>query len=131
MFEVKDDERLDDLERNNLKIIQNPSKFCFGIDAVLLSSYIKVKRGEKLCDLCCGNGIIPLLMSAKSEGEVKITAYEKKDGAWGTCVESTAAGRGGRPGKTTRTWTPGCELAPGMGAWYVSGASGTSITWGN
>ena len=69
MFDVKEGERLDDLERNNLKIIQNPKKFCFGIDAVLLSSYIKVKKGEKLCDLCCGNGIIPLLMSAKSEGE--------------------------------------------------------------
>ncbi|MBR5945029.1 MAG: tRNA1(Val) (adenine(37)-N6)-methyltransferase, partial [Lachnospiraceae bacterium] len=66
---VKEGERLDDLERNNLKIIQNPKKFCFGIDAVLLTSYIKVKKGEKLCDLCCGNGIIPLLMSAKSEGE--------------------------------------------------------------
>ncbi|MCR5114073.1 MAG: hypothetical protein K6A95_00125 [Bacteroidales bacterium] len=59
------------------------------------------------------------------------TIYEKKDGVWGTYVESTAAGRGGRPGKTTKTWTPGCTLAPGIGAWYVSGEAGTSITWGN
>ncbi len=59
------------------------------------------------------------------------TIYEKNDGVWGTYVESTSAGRGGRPGKTTRTWTPGCTLAPGMGAWYVSGEAGTSITWGN
>ena len=60
------------------------------------------------------------------------TIYEKNSsGVWGTYVEQQAAGRGGRPGKITRTWTPGCELAPGMGAWYVSGTTGTSITWGN
>ena len=60
------------------------------------------------------------------------TIYEKNaNGVWGTYVESQAEGRGGRPGKITRTWTPGCELAPGMGAWYVSGTAGTSITWGN
>ena len=59
------------------------------------------------------------------------TIYEKKDGAWGTYVETKTEGRGGRPGKTVRTWTPGCTLAPGMGAWYASGEAGTSITWGN
>ena len=69
MFEVHEGERLDDLERNNLKIIQNPNKFCFGLDAVLLTSYIKVRKGELMMDLCSGNGIIPLLMSAKSEGQ--------------------------------------------------------------
>lgn len=69
MFDVHEEERLDDLERNHLQIIQNPSKFCFGIDAVLLSNYIRVKPGENLMDLCTGNGIIPLLMSAKSEGK--------------------------------------------------------------
>ena len=59
------------------------------------------------------------------------TIYEKKDGAWGTYVETKTEGRGGRPGKTVRTWTPGCTLAPGMGAWYASGDAATSITWGN
>lgn len=61
-------ERIDDLQRSNLKIIQNPGKFCFGMDAVLLSGFVTVKPGEQLTDLCTGTGIIPLLLSAKTEG---------------------------------------------------------------
>lgn len=68
MFELIEGERLDDLERNGLKLIQDPTRFCFGIDAVLLTSFMTVKKGEKLMDLCSGNGIIPILMSAKSQG---------------------------------------------------------------
>ena len=41
-----------------LKIIQNPGKFCFGMDAVLLSGFAKVKPGEKVLDLGTGTGII-------------------------------------------------------------------------
>lgn len=63
------DERLDDLNRNGLKIIQNPKKFCFGMDAVLLSAFAKAKRGDRVIDLGTGNGIIPILMSAKTEAE--------------------------------------------------------------
>ena len=61
-------ERIDDLQRSNLKIIQNPEKFCFGMDAVLLSGFATVKPGENVTDLCTGTGIIPLLLSAKTEG---------------------------------------------------------------
>ena len=66
---LKDGERLDDLQRDGLKIIQNPSWFCFGMDAVLLSSFAKAKKGQKCLDLGCGNGVIPILMSAKTQGE--------------------------------------------------------------
>lgn len=62
-------ERIDDLERDGLKIIQNPEKFCFGIDAVLLSSFAKAKAGETVVDIGTGNGVIPILMSSKTEGE--------------------------------------------------------------
>lgn len=62
-------ERLDDLHRNQLKIIQNPDKFCFGMDAVLLSGFAKVKEKERLLDLGTGTGIIPILLSAKTCGE--------------------------------------------------------------
>ena len=62
-------ERLDELNRNNLMIIQDPSRFCFGMDAVLLSGFAKVKAGERAIDLGTGNGIIPILLSAKTEGE--------------------------------------------------------------
>ncbi len=64
---LKEGERVDDLQRNNLKIIQDPGRFCFGMDAVLLSGFAKAKRGEKVLDLGTGTGIIPILMSAKTE----------------------------------------------------------------
>lgn len=66
---LQEGERLDDLQRNNLHIIQNPSWFCFGMDAVLLSSFAKAEKGQRCLDLGCGNGIIPLLLTAKTQGE--------------------------------------------------------------
>ena len=64
---LKDKERLDDLQLSGLKIIQNPEKFCFGMDAVLLSGFVRAKKGEQLLDLGTGTGILPLLLSAKTE----------------------------------------------------------------
>jgi len=64
---LKDGERLDDLGRKGYQIIQNPGSFCFGIDAVLLSDFAKVKPGQKVIDLGTGTGIIPILMEAKTE----------------------------------------------------------------
>ena len=65
---LKEDERLDDLQRNGLSIIQKQSGFCFGMDAVLLSGFAAVRQGENVLDLGTGTGIIPLLLSAKTEG---------------------------------------------------------------
>lgn len=61
-------ERLDDLQRNGYKIIQNENKFCFGIDAVLLSGFANVKEGENVLDLGTGTGIIPILLAGKTKG---------------------------------------------------------------
>lgn len=63
------DERIDELQRNQYKIIQNKNKFCFGMDAVLLSGFAKVKKGETVLDLGTGTGIIPILLEAKTEGK--------------------------------------------------------------
>ncbi len=62
-------ERLDDLHRNHYKIIQNPEKFCFGMDAVLLSGFARVLEGETAIDLGTGTGIIPILLEAKTKGK--------------------------------------------------------------
>lgn len=66
---LKPEERLDELHRNGYFIIQNPQKFCFGMDAVLLSGFARVKKGERVLDLGTGTGIIPILLEAKTEGE--------------------------------------------------------------
>lgn len=65
---LKEGERFDDLERNGYRIIQNTEKFCFGMDAVLLSGFAKVKEGECVLDLGTGTGIIPILLRAKTKG---------------------------------------------------------------
>lgn len=69
MIKIKPGERVDDLERNNYKIIQNPQKFCFGMDAVLLSGFSLVKEDEEVMDLGTGTGIIPILLEAKTRGK--------------------------------------------------------------
>ncbi len=66
---LKPGERLDELHRNGYVIIQNPQKFCFGMDAVLLSGFAKVKDGELLLDLGTGTGILPILLEAKTKGK--------------------------------------------------------------
>lgn len=60
-------ERLDDLQRNGYKIIQNPEKFCFGMDAVLLSYFANIKKGTRVLDLGTGTGILPILLAAKTK----------------------------------------------------------------
>ena len=66
---LKPGERLDDLQIGGLELIQNPAGFCFGVDAVFLSDFVKVKPGETVLDLGTGNGIIPILLSAKNRRE--------------------------------------------------------------
>ena len=65
---LKSDERLDDLQINGYEIIQHPGKFCFGMDAVLLANFACVKQKECALDLGTGTGIIPILLTAKTEG---------------------------------------------------------------
>lgn len=68
-IQLKEHERIDDLQLSGLKIIQNSRAFCFGMDAVLLSGFAKAKPGDHVLDLGTGTGIIPLLLSAKTQAK--------------------------------------------------------------
>ena len=72
---LKENERIDDLQRNGYRIIQDPERFCFGMDAVLLSGFAVVKDGARVLDLGTGTGIIPILLAAKT-GAAHLTGLE-------------------------------------------------------
>ena len=73
--EIRPGERPDDLQIGGLELIQDPEKFCFGVDAVFLSDFVRVRPGESVLDVGTGNGIIPVLLSAKTEAR-HITGLE-------------------------------------------------------
>lgn len=99
---LKEKERVDDLQNSGLRIIQNPVEFCFGMDAVLLASFVQIRAGGQAVDLCTGSGIIPLLLSARTEA---------------------AASRASRSSPRLRTW-PGAPSP--LTAWT---GSSPSIRW--
>ena len=66
---LKENERIDDLQRNHYRIIQDPGRFCYGMDAVILSGFAKAKQGDRVLDLGTGTGIIPILMEAKTSAK--------------------------------------------------------------
>ena len=65
---VQPNERIDDLQ-NGFYVIQNPEKFCFGMDAVLLSGFANIRKNETVLDMGTGTGIIPILLEAKTQGK--------------------------------------------------------------
>ncbi len=70
-IKLRENERMDDLEFKGLKIIQNANGFCFGIDSVLLSDFArKIKKGSRVIDLGTGTGILPILLSGKTENTI-------------------------------------------------------------
>ena len=60
-------ERVDDLQ-NGFYVIQNPEKFCFGMDAVLLSGFAKIRNNARVLDMGTGTGIIPILLKSREKG---------------------------------------------------------------
>ncbi|MBM7716717.1 tRNA1(Val) A37 N6-methylase TrmN6 [Bacillus thermophilus] len=87
MIELYEDERLDYLLAENLKIIQSPTVFAFSLDAVLLArfAYIPIQKGN-IIDLCSGNGVVPLLLSSKTKAA--ITGVEIQERLYQMAVRS-------------------------------------------
>jgi len=79
--------RTDDLGIANLKLIQDTDYFCFGTDSVLLSDFVKAPSGSTVVDLCTGNGIIPVLLSAKTKAK-KIVGVEILEGSFELAQEN-------------------------------------------
>ncbi|MTK11422.1 MAG: tRNA1(Val) (adenine(37)-N6)-methyltransferase [Clostridiaceae bacterium] len=72
---LKDDETLDDLQLKGICVIQKKDAFRFGVDAVLLANFAKVKKGARVIDLCSGTGIIPFILAGKTDA-ANITGIE-------------------------------------------------------
>lgn len=66
-MKLNENERLDDLGVNNLKIIQNEKLYCFNSDTILLSDFVETKKDDIVCDFGTGSGIIPILLKGKRD----------------------------------------------------------------
>ena len=71
-------ERLDDLQRNGMKVIQDPRGFCFGVDAVLLAHFAQLRPTDQVVDLGTGSGVIPLLLAGRHPG-IHVTGVELQE----------------------------------------------------
>lgn len=80
---IDENERVDDTGFGNIRLIQKPDDFCYGVDAVLLADFAKVQKGSSIVDLGSGTGIIPLILSHKTKEtmicgiEVQRDSYER------------------------------------------------------
>lgn len=88
-IKLKENERVDCLQRKGYQIIQDPAKFCFGMDAVLLSDFAKAKEGDRVLDIGTGTGIIPILMEARYGGD-SYTGLEIQDESADMATRSVA-----------------------------------------
>lgn len=89
MINLNANERIDDLNIKGYRIIQSPDLFCFGMDAVLLSGFTKVKPGQRVLDMGTGTGVIPILLEAKTKGR-EFIGLEIQELSYDMAVRSVA-----------------------------------------
>ena len=73
-MKLEKDERIEDLELNNLKIIQNKSLYCFTSDSAILANFVKAKKSDTCLEIGCGSGVISILVNEKCSPK-KIYAF--------------------------------------------------------
>ncbi len=76
MITLNENERLDDLLIDGLKIIQDVSLYRFSSDSILLSKFAEYKKGEKVADFCSGSGIVGLHFYALHQDVSSIDFFE-------------------------------------------------------
>ena len=86
-IELLKDERLDDLQYNDLQIIQNPNLYCFSSDAVFLCNFVKAKKTDTIVDLCSGSGVVGILAQAKTNAS-NLIMIEKQPELASMCERS-------------------------------------------
>ena len=87
MIDLEKNERLDDLQYNDLKIVQNKELYCFSSDAVLLCNFVKAKASDVIVDLCSGSGIVGILAQAKNHAK-KVILVEKQEALAKICKKT-------------------------------------------
>lgn len=75
MEKLKENEVIDDLQLDGLKIIQNRKKYCFTSDSAILANFINAKKSDLVCEIGTGSGVISILLQHKCQPK-KITAFE-------------------------------------------------------
>lgn len=75
MMELKETERIDDLQFEGLKIIQDSSKYCFTSDSAILANFVDAKKKDTVCEIGAGTGVISILI-AKKRSPKRIVAFE-------------------------------------------------------
>lgn len=78
---IRDGERIDEIGFGNLRLIQKPEDFCYGIDAVLLATFAEIKKNARVIDLGTGTGVIPLILSHRTEA-AEIIGVEVQQDSW-------------------------------------------------
>jgi len=71
------DERLEDLQRGGLRILQKRDGYRFGMDAVLLAHFARLRPQDKVADMGTGTGVLPILMS-QTEPTAVFHAFERQ-----------------------------------------------------
>ena len=88
-MDLKQNETIEDLQLNGMRIIQSDDGFKFGIDAVLIANFVRPRQNEVGVDLGSGSGIIPVIIAAKSKA-AKIIGVEIQKEAWDASVRTAA-----------------------------------------